>query len=124
MTVSPIILASFLACGYFATTYFKKRVRPTPEELELLVLPADLTDSFTEKEIMSFKEVFWTFDTDGSGNIDRVELRDIFLSVDPDVDELIIEGRIDKMLKEGNREGGDENIDFGEVPLLWRRASG
>ena len=71
----------------------------------------------------TFKELFWNFDADGSGEIDRHELRAIFLRYDPEVDEIELEDRLDQVFKEVNRGGGDEaTIDFGEFVHLLRRA--
>lgn len=74
---------------------------------------SDAIDRLTDFQIEEFREAFKVFDVDGSGNIDKDELRKLMLSVgqNPDSDEL------DEMVRIADADGSGE-VDFFEFVAL------
>ncbi|KAL7572725.1 hypothetical protein ACA910_008995 [Epithemia clementina (nom. ined.)] len=81
--------------------------------------PTLLSRDFTEEEILEFRDAFAMFDRDGSGSIERSELKDVMTEFgDPPTKE-----EIDEMILLVD-ENGDGEIDFDEFLTLMRLRMG
>lgn len=107
----PIFICVVLLLGNeFAkvqTTYAHKKYKTN----EKLIVPIDLEGKFTDAEVGNLRATFCTYDVDGSGSIDKEELRKVLHEFKYD------DAEVDKIFEEANVDG-DEIITFHEFITL------
>jgi len=115
--LGPIFVSCLFLVAYVylkVKSAFSKRVSPAQVKvMEGYTAPEDLLAKFTPGEVAAFKRMYYKYDADGSGAIDREELGLVY----KEFDESASDETINKLFSDANLDG-DDDISFAEFLMM------
>ena len=126
VTLGPLAVAAMLGLVYFVVTTAeaRKTKERLGERMATYEVPAELLhhpNSFGSDDIEKSKRVFAVADCDGSGSIDKDELKTIVETFTPGATSEEIDALVGKMMNEGDA-AEDGEISFGEFMHIIHQA--
>ena len=126
VTLGPLAVAAMLGLVYFVVTTAeaRKTKERLGERMATYEVPAELLhhhNSFSSDDIEKFKRVFAVADCDGSGSIDKDELKTIVETFTPGAASEEVDALVGKMMNEGDA-AEDGEISFGEFMHIIHQA--